>query len=699
MKKKAICGICPDKCWVDVTIEDGKIVKVAPDKENPLGRLCPRGALASEIIYSNKRILTPSIRTGERGEGKFREASWDEALDLAASNFLEIKEKYGAQALVSYYGTSGREDSTRIGFTGEGSKLGFFEHLGSPNDMSCGATCFTSANILAPVTTCGVPQPAQGPDLQNTELIFIWGKNPKTDSGALKFYEKIKAAKERGAKVIVIDPRKKGMGEEADLWVPIIPGSDGALAIAMLKIIVESRRYDDEFVEKWSLGFDELSEYLKTVTLEELSQFCGVSVGTIKELTDLICSTTKAVYFSYTGIEYQLSAVQNCRAVHILWALTGKLDVEGGMLIKKDKLGVYPLAEIGESQRIGEREFPFFTRMLNTGQFSLTPEAVLRDDPYPVRGFYFAAASPMTTYPDKKVWEEVYQKLDFIAVNERFMSEDAKFADVIFPATTYYENAAIVNTPAGPAIREKVIDPVGESKNDLHILKALAQKLGFGEAYPEEDDESTLLWMLDGDADLLANLRSGKRPPAKEHECKKWESGHLRADGKPGFPTPTGKFEISSTYIKECGYVGHPVYKDIRSVDELGDAESYPMMMTTGARSSVRFASFGPNIPEIAKIEPAPLVDIDRSDAEKLNISQGEWTQVETVFGKKAFKANVCDMASGCIHVPFGGGSSFMPEDWANGNINEICSLNYHDELSGFLLYKSMPCRVSKVQG
>ena len=562
MKKRAICGICPDKCWVEVEIEDCKIVKVAPDNSNPFGRLCPRGALAHEIIYSNKRILKPLIRTGERGEGKFRQTTWDEALDLASSNFLEIKEK-----------------------------------------------------------------------------------------------------------------------------------------IAMLKIIVETERYDKQFVKNWTSGFDEFSKYLKSVTLQDLSHYCGVPVDKIKQLTDLFCSTEKACYFSYTGIEYQLSAVQNCRAVHILWALTGKLDVKGGMLINKGGLGVYPLAECRDVRRIGEREFPFFSRMLNTGQFSLTPKAVLEDDPYAVRGFYFAAASPMTTYPDKKLWEKVYQKLDFIAVNERFMSEDAKYADVIFPATTYYENASVVNTPAGPAIREKVIDPVGESKNDLHILKALAEKMGFGDAYPEEDDESTLLWMLDGDSEMLANLRSGKRTPVREYESKKWESGHLRADGKPGFPTPTGKFEISSTYIKECGYVGYPVYKDIRSVYELGDSENYPMMMTTGARSRVRFASFGPNIPEIAKIEPAPLVDIGKTDAMSLNIAQGDWAQVETVFGKKAFRANVCEMMSGCIHVPFGGGSSFMPDAWETGNINEICSLDFHDELSGFLLYKSMPCKVSKAQG
>lgn len=703
MKKKGICGICPDKCWIEATIEDGKIVKVEPDKESPLGRICPRGALSPKIIYSDKRILRPLIRSGERGSGKFREAAWEEAVDYAAENFLKIKEKHGAQALVSYVGTSGREESTMYAFSGREAsaaasrmrKKGFFENLGSPNDMTCGSTCFTAANVLAPVSTCGVPQLFQKADIENTELIFVWGKNPKTDSGALKIYDKIKNAQKRGAKLIVIDPRKDGAGQDADWWIPIIPGTDGALAIAMLKYIIENELYDKEFVENWTRGFLEFAQYLKTVSIKRMSAYCGISVDNIKKLTDLFCSTRKAIYFMYTGIEYQLSAVQNCRAVHILWGLTGKLDVEGGMYFNKDKLDVHPLSSVKKNpERIGEKEFPFFTKILDMGQFVEVPKAVLNGEPYDVRGLYIAAASPMTTYPDYNLWKEVYNKLDFIAVNERFMSEDARYADVIFPATTYYENESIVGSPMGLVIREKMIEPVGEAKNDIHILKALADRMGFGEVYPGENDEETLRWMANGNDALIKKLKSKEPLSAKPHIYKKYEKGILRADGEKGFPTPSGKFEISSSYIEMCGYTGYPIYKDIRDIMELGSVEEYPLVMTTGARSSIRFASFGPNIPEIAKAEPFPTVDISIKDAKEYGIRQGQLTEVKTVFGRKVYRANICEMASGCIHIPFGGGSTYMPKEWHEGNINEICSMNYHDELSGYLLYKSMPCQI-----
>lgn len=703
MKKKGICGICPDKCWIEATIEDGKIVKIEPDRESPLGRVCPRGALSPQIIYSDKRILHPLIRTGKRGDGEFRETTWEEAIEYAAENFLRIKEKYGAQALVSYVGTSGREESTMYAFSGREAtvansrmrKKGFFENIGSPNDMTCGSTCFTAANVLAPVSTCGVQQLDQMPDIENTELIFVWGKNPKTDSGASKIYEKINNAKKRGVTLIVIDPRKNGIGQDADWWIPIIPGTDGALAIAMLKYIVENELYDKGFVENWTKGFEEFSSYLKTVSMEQMSAYCGISVEKIIKLTELFCSTNKAVYYMYTGIEYQLSAVQNCRAVHILWGLTGKLDVEGGMYFKKGKLNVYPLSPVKENpERIGEREFPFFTRMLDMGQFAEVPRAVLKGNPYEVRGLYIAAASPMTTYPDYNLWKEVYNKLDFIAINERFMSEDARYADVIFPATTYYENESIVGSPMGLTIREKMIEPVGEAKNDLHILKALADKMGFGDAYPSENDEETLLWMAGNDDVLVKKIRSKEPLPQKTRIYKKYEKGILRADGENGFPTPSGKFEISSSYMEMCGYIGYPVYKDIRDIVELGSLDEYPMIMTTGARSSIRFASFGPNIPEIAEVEPFPVVDISTEDAVKYGIGQNQLTEVETAFGKKEFRANICEMAPGCIHIPFGGGSMYMVKEWWEGNINEICSMDYHDEISGYLLYKSMPCRI-----
>lgn len=695
MKKKGFCGICPDKCPIVATIEEGKIVKVEGDKDHPGGRVCPRGALTPQIVYSERRIKKPLIRDGEKGSGKFREASWEEALNVAAEGFLKIKEQYGPDALVSYLGSSGREDASMRCFMGPNE---FFKHLGSHNDMTCGCTCNFSSNMLTPVLTYGVPTPKLYQDIPNSEIVFIWGKNSKTDSGPLTTLQLVKAAKERGAQIIVIDPRGEGMAELADLWIPIIPGADGALVMAMLKLIVEEERYDKAFVKDYTKGFDEFAEYLKTITVEEMSGYCGVSVEMIHKLVDIFCSTTKISLVSYTGLEYQLSGIQNNRAIQTMWAITGKVDVPGGICIATEKNPTVPLRPMeAVEQAVGAKEYPLFSRLSGSGQFVKLPDAVLNDDPYPVRGMLICAASPSITYPDQDLWEEIYKKLDCLVVFERFMSNDCKYADVIFPATTYYENQSVVSVPGGMRLRNRFIEPVGEAKCDVFIFQALAEKMGFGDAYPKNDEE-LMLWMCNGDAQLLEKLKENEYGVVNKPQIgyEKYKTGALRADGQPGFPTPSGKFEISSTYIAECGYTPYPKYEDIRTIKEMGSEEEYPLIMTTAARSALRFCSFGPNLKEIADREPLPTVDMNEEDAKTYGVADGETVIVETAFGKGEFDVRICPMAKGSIHIAGGAGSFYMEGEWKSHNVNKLCSMKYTDPLCGFLTHKSVPSKVVK---
>lgn len=285
-----VCGMCQGGCQVLVTVEDGKIVKVEPDKASPKGRLCIRGALTPELLYSGDRLTYPLIRDGKKGEGRFRRASWEEAYRYAAELIRKTMEKYGERAMASYLGRGvlgmpvGR-------ILSDNQKPCLMKRLGSPNDFNASSICNMASSMVTPVTTSGLNTRMMVQDIPNSDYIFSWGKNPVTDDGPQMLIKSIKAAKERGAKLVVIDPRRNGIGELADLWIPVIPGADGALALAMLKKIIDSERYDKEFVRDYTRGFDEFRAYLDTLTAEQLSKWCGVSEELTEKLVDIFCST------------------------------------------------------------------------------------------------------------------------------------------------------------------------------------------------------------------------------------------------------------------------------------------------------------------------------------------------------------------------------------------------------------------------
>lgn len=692
IKKRGICGICPYNCHVVVVLEDGKIIDVLPDKESPHGHLCPRGKAAPHIVYSDRRVKKPLIRTGEKGTVSFREGTWEEAIDLIGENFNKIISQYGSKALASYMGGGSLEDSLNDFY------IDFFGHIGSPNDMSSGSICYVASKVLAPITTTGLYGRAFTPDIDNSEVVFAWGTNTKTDSGVGQF-GKVLNAKKRGARIITIDPIKNETAKISDIWVPIKPGTDGALILAMLKLIIDSDRYDKDFAQNYTYGFDDLLVYINSLTLEYLSKCCGIEIELIKEITDIFCSTEKTAVTFYTGLEYQPSAVQNTRNIYCLWALGGKLDVKGGIHIDR-----YPAEQAKEYEfdketiPVGAKEYPIFSALCGRGQFVEFPKAVLEDNPYPVRGLLTLGGSPVLSYPNKDIWKSVYENLDFLVVIERFMSEESKWADVILPATTYYENTSYCYYPDSIRLREKIIEPVGEARNDVFILQAIAEKLGFGYLFPKNDEELLDMAFKD-DKDTLNGIKEniyGIERKEPEIRYRKYETGHLRKDGQKGFPTPTGKFEIKSTLLEKYGQNGLPVYIDPY---ESGDKEGkFNFLLTTGARSLYRYNSFGPNIKELTVKEKQVSVNISQKDADSFNIKDGEIVRVETPFGSMLLPTKISNIMAGVLHIPSGGGNSFQVEGWRNSNPNEICGYSFRDNISGYIACKAVPCNISKIK-
>lgn len=681
-----ICGLCPHGCWVRAYVSNGEIVAVAPDQDRRYGNLCARGKLAPQIVYSPDRIKRPLIRNGAKGKTAFREATWDEAIGRIASEFMNIRKKYDASAVASYMGAGTIEDGLSDSFDS------ILAPFGSPNDMNCGSVCYVSSRIMAPITTMGIAGDSITVDFEHSKLIILWGANPFKD-GLPDKMRQIQKARQNGAKLVVIDPRRNRLTKDADYWIPVIPGTDGALILALIKTIIGNEWYDRDFVRNWTSGFDELAEYASGISKGAAAWICGVDLGTIEWLAKTIAKTPGVAMDFYSGLEYAPSGVQNTRALYSLIALTGNLDVDGGLYIHDYPHRDYKEFTVNSNRPpLGSREYPLFYALTGKAHISGLPDAVLHDDPYPVRGMLIMGGSPYRSYPDPEVWRKVYNRLDFLAVVDRFMPEEAAWADVILPAATYYEIDSYQVYRSHMRLRRKVIEPVGSARNDSLILAAIAQQLGYGDAFPQTERQiiNKALTATSG-LDQSSGNSEVYSIPIPERRTRKYESGKLRDADKPGFPTPTGKFEFMSTLLKRYGYEPLPVYVDPRKTDSQATAS---LMLTTGARSRARFNSQYLDRTELAERNKA-VVELNPLDAELRGIKSGDTVSVQTVSGSISLEALVTeDMSAGVVHIPYGGGGHRQIGSWRHVNINSIIPPDLRDPISGYPVLKAVPCEV-----
>ncbi len=566
-----------------------------------------------------------------------------------------------------------------------------------------GSVCFVSFGMLAPIPTFGVGGANLFPDIENCKTIVVWGANPITDSPPLMF-SRIVNAQKRGTKVIAIDHMVSDMARRADQWVAVRSGTDGALALGMIRVIINEGLYDKEFVEKWTVGFDDLTKYVQSFTPEEVERITGVPGETVTSLAREIATTKHVALRTYTGLEYTNSGVQNIRAVYLLWALAGHLDVPGGLLIvppakpfKKPPEGKLP----NGTKPIGSAEYPLFCELVGDAQFMAFPKAVLEGKPYPAKGLLINGSSTLTSYPQPERWEEVYRKLDFMAVIDLFMTRDALYADVILPAATYFEITSYQGYPDYVRLREPVIAPVGQAKNSLLILAGIADRLGYGEKYPQTE-EAILEMAFAGRPDLLAELKAnpaGVNLQGPERRYKKYELGLLRRDGGNGFNTPSGKVEIASGILAKHGYDALPVYVDPVE-GPLNDPElhrAYPLVLNTGARIMSTFRSQHQNIPSLVNLQDKPLVLMNPEDAKKRDIKHGDKVIVRTKRGKVYFWANVSDKTvAGSVEVNVGGGKPIHVESWRDSNANVLTDFNNRDPISGFPVFKALLCEIER---
>lgn len=714
-KKQGICGLCfhSPGCGVIVHFDDqGKIDHLTPDKDAPMGKsLCPMAASARQIIYSNNRIKQPLKRKGPKGKLDFEPISWDEAFEIIVEKMQELKAAHGPESMGFYAGTGTYERAFKDAFQLGGSQIYLASSIlfpfGSPNTFGVGAPCYTSLGVLAPQVTMGCLHTDMFSDVDNSDLIIVWGTDPSTSTPPEMFNRLARAAHE-GARIIVIDPRQTASAKLPEsLWVPIRPGTDGALALGLSHILIRDGWVDEAFVEEWTLGYEEFETYVKEFTPDKVSSITGIPEEVIQQLAEEIADAEGASYVMYTGLEYTKSGVQNIRAVQVLWALAGQMDVEGGrcfvphenqIQLNKD----HQIATPGHDKSIGKGHFPVYSHFCGgEPHANRLPRSILHSDPYKIHGLFVMGASILTSWPDPILWQKAFDALDFMVSIDLQLTRDAAWADIVLPATTAFEQSSYCFYGNAIRLREKMIEPVGDSKPCFTILTELANKLGYGDSFPATEKDlldcvlkDTGITREDMEQAPMLTVRKYSEPMV----YRKWETGLLRKDGKPGFDTPSGKFEIKSTILEDMGYDGLPKYEESfeTPISQPQMVKRFPLIFGTGPfkpdmKSCLRA------IPDFIEKYPHPMVQMNPKDAQDRNIEANDPVVVKTARGFVEMRADVTeDIMEGFVYAPVGGGGPQGTDTWKKANVNVLTDLKQFDPISGFPTYKTLMCQVKK---
>ncbi len=719
-------------CGAEVYVEDGKVIKVEGDKNHPWnqGRLCPRGLALTQFMYHPDRVTHPLKRVGERGEGKWERISWDEAYDTIEKKFKEIRDKYGAESVVFCQGT-GRDIGGPISYLAYA--------YGSPNWTQMGLSgqsCYTprQASMFATQGNYCVVDASQflekrydDPQWTPPKYIIVWGMNPVTGCSDAFYSHWIIDCMRRGSKLIVVDPRVTWVASRAELHLRNRPGTDGALALGMLNVIINEGLYDKEFVEKWTFGFDELKKRVQEYPPDKMADITWVPKEDIVKAARLYATNKPSAIHWGQPIDANPQATVVGQAINQIWAITGNIDIPGGMVIARPSHGItaYPFStqemldlygeELVKSlseRRIGANLYPAVKKFRAWVQPDVLIEQMETGKPYPIKAAWIQTSNILGGQAaDPKRHYNALKKLDFIVYVDLFQNPTSMaVADIFLPAATFPEKQSFRSwwTPLGVIV--KAVE-VGECKSDWEINLEMARRLS-----PTPIPYKTVKELFD------ARLKVGGKsydglvakgcwemcPDGPSKPYRRHERGLLRPDGKPGFNTPTGKVELRSKFWEECSLDPLPYYEEPPesplATPELW--QEYPLILASGRRSSVYFHSEMRQIPWLREIDPDPIVEIHPQTAEDLGIVDGEWVYIENKRGRVKAKAMVTVTGlPGVVSVAHGwwlpeteGKEPNLFSTWEY-NINNLVPMGTQSR-SGFggAAYRTCLCRITKIK-
>ena len=682
-------GDHPVGCGLVITVKDGKMVKVEGDPDHPVtkGRLCPRCIALDEVVYHEQRLQHPMVRDrADRGKDKWKEVTWDEAYDLIEARVREIWDKYGAESIFTLTGT-GRESTLYAPVYGP-SVLNTCN--GASTYAFSGQACYgpraTVANYLL---GAGVPEidwaqyyedRYDHPGWECPKYLIIWGKDPLYSSPDGFFGHAIIDLMKRGSKVIVIDPRVTWLATRADYHLQLRPGTDAAVGMGLLRVIIEEDLYDHDFVENWCFGFDELAEACRPWTPEKVAEVSWVDPETLVAAARAFATNAPSSGIWGVALDQSKQSTQAGQCFLSIMAICGYLDVPGGITITN------PTSFIGKwryemSDTISE-EMAAKHIVDPTGKYGLFNagaamggvqgdtllnwlEGMYKDYDcyYDLKMVWMIGTNPLACMADQpQRWYEAMKPLEFVVCQDIFMTPTIMaLADVVLPLSTFAEHDGLVTPNFGRnqhfigAMNKALDNP--NTKSDLEILIDMGKRLR-----PELWDRFESVDQF-FDEQLRANYDFGlddvRAEPAKMagYEYRKYEKGLLRPDGEPGFDTATGMIELKSLVLEHYGEGPVPYYEEpeFSHISKPELADEFPLYYTTGGRNISMFHSEHRQVPSMRAMHPWPLVSINPVVAERFGIADGDWVRVTTPQGHMVQKAWLTEMVNDkMIHVEHG---------------------------------------------
>jgi len=672
-------------CGIILEAKGNRIVSIKADPKGFLnkGHICVKGMNAAGLIDHPARLKHPLRRAGARGGGKWERISWDEALNTICDNMRLIRDQYGASAFAFCQGMpKGMEHFALIRLA---------NIFGSPNVVGNQDICHAPRELSGKYTCGFYPVP----DLRNkTGLVIAWGSNNLSTNEEGSICSQLLDRLREGTGLIVIDPMKTTLAGKAGHWLQLRPGTDNALALAFLNVIISEKLYHIDFVKKWTFGFNEFTQHVMQYTPEKMSEITWVPAGLIREAARAYAHARPATILWGNALEHNVNAFDTLRAITCLMAITGNLDIPGGN-IQANEPDILRLAKLVRADILPSKK----TDMINAhcdvlpGMMTIPPtlfrRAVLEGRPYPVKGAYIMGANPLLTYGDSKMTFNTFMKLDFIAVSDIFITPTALFADIVMPSAAAFEFNDIGHVGLGHGYilaRPKVIDPPDECWPEMKIINEIGKMLTSEELW--YDDYNGFLDELLKPTGFSFNefAEMGQLEGAPTY--RKYEQN--------GFKTPSGKVELVLSRSRELGVPAMPSFIDLPD----NENHDFPLVLTGKKDRFYPHSSYRFHEP-LRKHSNVPIAEIHTDTAKRYGIRNRDEIYIKTKKGEISQFAKITDrIHPRVIYAAYGW---WFPEagidaqyDWSRSNYNILVSAEKIGKEFGTPNIKGVCCSIRK---